>query len=81
MTGLNFAVKANICKLIGEETPYDKRDKIEEYLSELNKTDIPIELILISSWRAILKEISTNQISPEQGQQLIKWIFKRDNKN
>lgn len=79
ITGLDSAVKFNICKLISEELPYEKKDKIEEFFSCLimNKQELPIEIILISSWRSILKKITTNKISPKQGKDLIKWIFKK----
>ncbi|MEI5907420.1 helix-turn-helix domain-containing protein [Bacillus spongiae] len=79
ITGLDAAVKLNICRLISEETPYDKNDKIEEFLSNLTSTiqELPIEIILISSWRTILKEITINQITPKQGKDLIQWMFKK----
>ncbi|WP_216831421.1 TetR/AcrR family transcriptional regulator [Alkalihalobacterium elongatum] len=78
LTGLNFAIKGNICKLISEEAPYDKKDKIEEYISELTvENDLPIEVVLISSWRSILKGISSNQLTAEQGKNLIAWIFNK----
>lgn len=80
ITGLDFAVKKNICKLISEEMPYEKKDKIEDYLSELNtnKKELPVEIVLIASWRSILKGISVKQLSFEQGKNIITWIFKRD---
>lgn len=79
ITGLDSAVKFNICKLISEELPYEKKDKIGEFLSSLIKKDqeLPIEILLLSSWRSILKEISTNQLSLQQGKELINWIFKK----
>lgn len=79
ITGLDFSVKFNICRLISEEAPYSKRDKIEEFLTNINtNTNLPLEIVLISSWRSILKGISDNQITLEQGKNLIKWIFKRE---
>jgi len=79
ITGLDFAVKFNICRLISEEVPYSKKDKIEEYLSKITANkNLPLEIVLISSWRSILKGISDNQITFEQGKNLIKWIFKRE---
>ncbi|WP_282570727.1 TetR/AcrR family transcriptional regulator [Sporosarcina sp. NCCP-2222] len=79
LTGLDAAVKFNICKLISEELPYDKEDKIELFLSNLHvrNRDLPVEIILISSWRSILKSISLNQITSSQGKDLIKWIFNK----
>lgn len=79
LTGLDFAVKYNICRLISEEVPFAKKDKIERYLSDINgDKNLPLEIILISSWRSVLKGISDNQITYEQGKSLIEWIFKRE---
>ncbi|QTD43010.1 TetR/AcrR family transcriptional regulator [Sporosarcina sp. Te-1] len=79
LTGLDAAVKLNICKLLSEELPYDKEDRIEAFFSTLyiHDRDLPVEMILISSWRSILKGISTDQISSSQGKDLIKWIFNK----
>lgn len=78
ITGLNFAVKVNICKLISEEIPNDKKDKIEEFISELTKqNELPLEIVLISSWRSILKGVSSEQLSADQGKKLITWIFNK----
>ncbi|RDW22115.1 TetR/AcrR family transcriptional regulator [Oceanobacillus chungangensis] len=80
ITGLDFAVKNSICKLISEEFPDNKEGKIEAYLSNINSNkELPIEIVLISSWRSILKGISCDQVTLEQGKNLIKWIFKREN--
>ncbi|MCG3086370.1 TetR/AcrR family transcriptional regulator [Sporosarcina cyprini] len=78
LTGIDAAVKFNICKLLSEELPYEKEDPIEGFFSNLSIThqELPIDIILISSWRSILKGISTNQLSVSQGKELIKWIFK-----
>ncbi|WML56493.1 TetR/AcrR family transcriptional regulator [Neobacillus sp. PS2-9] len=79
ITGIDFAVKFNICRLISEEVPYNKTDKIEQFLAKINTNKtLPLETILISSWRSILKVISNGHISIEQGKNLIKWIFKRE---
>ncbi|MDZ5472725.1 TetR/AcrR family transcriptional regulator [Bacillus sp. 31A1R] len=79
ITGLNFAVKANICKLLSEENSSIKEDKIEEFLSNLNSyPDLPIQLVLSSSWRYILKGLSENQLTIDQGKNLIRWIFKKE---
>lgn len=79
ITGLNFVVKQNICKLISEEVSTNKQDKIKGFLAELsrNREDLPVEMVLISSWRAILNGLSNQQISHEQGIQLIEWLFKK----
>lgn len=79
ITGLDFAVKHKICKLISEVYPYNKKDRIEGFLSDLNSNkDLPLEILLISSWRSILKSISDDQLRLEQGKDLIKWLFKRE---
>ncbi|PAV29350.1 hypothetical protein CIL05_10775 [Virgibacillus profundi] len=79
ITGLNFAVKNSIYKLISEEFPNNKKGKIEAFLSNINSNkDLPIEIVLISIWRSILKGISCDQVTLEQGKYLINWIFKRE---
>ncbi|GAA0381821.1 TetR/AcrR family transcriptional regulator [Bacillus horti] len=79
LTGLAFVVKQDICKLIGEETPTKRKDKIEIFLGELSEDTkgLPIEIILMSSWRAILNAISNQEISPEQAKGLIEWVFEK----
>ncbi|MBS4220026.1 helix-turn-helix transcriptional regulator [Bacillus sp. FJAT-49711] len=77
ITGLNFSVKMNICKLLSEEKPYSNIDKIEEFITNMLKSEnLPLELVLISSWRSILNAISKDQITHEQGIDLVKWLFK-----
>ena len=78
LVGLDFAVKKGICRLIGEEYPFNKTDKIEEFLSGLNSNkELPLEFVALSSWRSILMRISDEQLTPEQGKELVKWMFKR----
>ena len=77
LTGLDFAVKKDICKLIGEEYPYSRKDKIVEFLATLNSNkELPLEIISVSSWRSILLKISDNQITHEQGIKLVDWMFR-----
>ena len=77
LTGLNFAVKMNLCKLLSEEKPYNGQDQIEEFLSNIfKKYELPLEVVIISSWRSILKEISEGQITHDQGKELVKWLFR-----
>ena len=79
ITGINFAVKQNICKLISEEYPYNKKDRIEEFLSAINTNkELPLEIMLISSWRSILKSLADKQLTQKQGKELCEWIFKRE---
>lgn len=75
VTGLNM----NICKLLSEEKSYSHKDDIEEFLTTMClKGNLPLEVVVISSWRSILKSIFENQITHEQGIDLIKWLFKRN---
>lgn len=79
VTGLNFAVKMNICKLLSEEKSYNHKDDIEEFLTTMClKENLPLEVVVVSSWRSILKSIFENRITLEQGIELIRWLFKRD---
>eukprot|EP00130_Batrachochytrium_dendrobatidis_P008360 XP_006683235.1 hypothetical protein BATDEDRAFT_28790 [Batrachochytrium dendrobatidis JAM81] len=44
ITGLKFAVKMNICRLLGEEMPNEKADKVAAFLSSFNtKKEITFE--------------------------------------
>ncbi|WP_391201626.1 TetR/AcrR family transcriptional regulator [Psychrobacillus sp. L4] len=77
VTGLNFAVKMNICKLLSEEKPYTHQDKIEEFLTTmLLKENLRLDVVVLSSWRSILKAITDEQITNEQGKSLLKWLFR-----
>ncbi|MEO4055054.1 helix-turn-helix domain-containing protein [Solibacillus sp. CAU 1738] len=77
ITGLDFSVKMGICKLLSEEKPSSSTDKIEELLTNMLKSEnLPLEIVLISSWRSILNAISNDQITHEQGRDLVKWLFK-----
>lgn len=79
ITGLDFAVKNRICRLISEEYPNNKKGKIESHLSTvISNKDLPLEIVLFSSWSSILRGISCDQLTPKQGKDLIKWIFKRE---
>ena len=77
VTGINFAVKMKICKLLSEEKPYTNRDKVEEFLTNmLQKENLPLDIVVLSSWRSILNAISSDQITHEQGKNLVKWLFR-----
>ncbi|QFF99323.1 TetR/AcrR family transcriptional regulator [Psychrobacillus glaciei] len=77
VTGLNFAVTMNICKLLSEEKPYTHQDKIEKFLTTmLLKEKLPLDVVVLSSWRSILKAITYEQITHEQGKSLLKWLFR-----
>lgn len=79
ITGINFAVKQNICKLLSESNPDNKMDKIMDFIVNLTQdTELPIHILLISNWRSILKGLADNQISQEQGIGLVQWLFKRE---
>ena len=78
ITGIKFAVKINICKLLSEDAPNEKVDKVADFLSSFNEdANLPVSIILISTWRSILNGISEKQITLEQGENLIKWLFKK----
>ena len=77
ITGLNFSVKMNICKLLSEEKPYSNIDKIEEFITTmLQNENLPLDIVVISSWRSILNAIYKDQITLEEGIDLVKWLFK-----
>ncbi|WP_053071851.1 TetR/AcrR family transcriptional regulator [Ornithinibacillus contaminans] len=78
ITGLKFAVKMNICRLLCEDAPNEKVDKVADFLASFNEDpNLPVSILLISTWRSVLNAISEEQITLEQGENLIKWIFKK----
>ncbi|WP_409296536.1 TetR/AcrR family transcriptional regulator [Peribacillus sp. SCS-26] len=79
ITGLDFAAKQDLCRLVSEEYPYKKRDRIEAFLEELN-TDggLPLHLILGACWRSVLSAMGDGGITLEQGKKLIKWSFQKE---
>lgn len=78
IAGMDFVAKNNFSHLICEQNPFNKEDKIEHFLSGLNtNNDLPLELVLIASWRSIIKGIANKQITIEQGKDLISWLFKK----
>lgn len=76
IAGLKFVVQEGICKMISEVEP--NSSKIAEFLSKFDTNyAVPLSIILNSSWRSVIKAISENQITVEQGENLIKWMFKK----
>ncbi|MEH7382216.1 TetR/AcrR family transcriptional regulator [Bacillus sp. JJ1533] len=76
--GLNFAVKANICRLLCEESPGKNKDKVESFFNELmSESSLPIYMIVTASWRSILKSLAEGDITHEQAKELIKWMFNK----
>ncbi|KAB2328726.1 TetR/AcrR family transcriptional regulator [Bacillus mesophilum] len=79
ITGMDFVTKNEFSRLISEPNPTNKTDRIERFLSDLNNNnDLPLELVLIASWRSILKGISKEEITSKQGKELINWLFKKE---
>ncbi|MDQ0270570.1 TetR/AcrR family transcriptional regulator [Cytobacillus purgationiresistens] len=79
ITGLDFAVKMNLCKLLSEELPFQKKDAIEECVAKLHSHEkLPLEKILMAAWRTTLKEISEGKLNVDEGKKLLRWMFKRE---
>ena len=76
MTGMDFAAKQNICRLMGEDPPYKKNDRIEEFLAGLHgDAGLPIEIVLLPAWRSILLKIAEGRLEADGGKNLIKWML------
>ncbi|MEH7223442.1 helix-turn-helix domain-containing protein [Bacillus sp. JJ1566] len=76
LIGLDFAVKASICRLLCEESPRRNSDKVESLFNEIiSESPLPIYIIVTASWRSILKSLAEGEITLEQGKHLIKWMF------
>ncbi|WP_405100083.1 TetR/AcrR family transcriptional regulator [Oceanobacillus sp. FSL H7-0719] len=79
ISGMDFVTKNDFSHLISEPNPSNRKDKIERFLSDLNAiNDLPIELVLIASWRSIIKGIANKQITIKQGKDLINWLFQKE---
>ena len=79
ITGMDFVAKNGFSLLVCEQNPVHKNDKIEHFFSELNtKNDLPLQLVLMATWRSIIKGIAYEQLTIEQGKQLINWLFKKE---
>ncbi|RDU35762.1 TetR/AcrR family transcriptional regulator [Neobacillus piezotolerans] len=79
ITGLDFAAKSNCCRLIGEEPISGKKNKIAVFFEEMNTNDrLPLEIIMLASWRSLLLGIADRRVTVEQAKDIIKWIFKRE---
>lgn len=79
ITGMDFVANNDLSHLISEPSPFNKNDKIEGFLSDLNTfNDLPIEFVLMASWRSIIKGIANEQLTIKQGKDLINWLFQRD---
>ncbi|WP_316569002.1 helix-turn-helix domain-containing protein [Neobacillus sp. YIM B06451] len=79
ITGLDFAAKSNSCRLIGEEPISNKTNKIAAFLEGMNINDhLPIEIVLLASWRSLLLGIADRRLTVGQAKNIIKWIFKRE---
>lgn len=79
ISGLDFALKLNLCKLLSDELPNSKQNKIESFFREINQDRIAgLEYVVYSAWRSILIGISEGMLSHEQGKNLIRWMFKKE---
>lgn len=79
LTGLDFVVKQKAYKIFSEEPQSRELDKIEEFIRNFrNEDNIPYEILIISSWRSILKGLDKEVLTQTQAKNLIKWMFKRE---
>jgi AcrR family transcriptional regulator len=79
ITALDFAVKSKICRLLSEDLADYKNDQVKRFIYEFGKDiPLPLEVVIYSSWRSILKAISEDEITYEQGKDLLKWLLKRE---
>ncbi|RLL44899.1 TetR/AcrR family transcriptional regulator [Oceanobacillus piezotolerans] len=77
IVGLEFAIKNEVSVLMSEEINHNKVTKLEEFFASINDNDIAgLDRLVLALWRSVLKEINEEQITPEQGKRLIKWVFK-----
>ncbi|MDR4886230.1 helix-turn-helix domain-containing protein [Fredinandcohnia sp. QZ13] len=79
LIGIDFAVKVHICRLLCEESPGKNKDKVESFFNGMiSESSLPINIVVIASWRSILKSLAEGEITLEQGKQLIKWMFNKE---
>jgi len=82
LIGLAFAVKMNLCHLLHEEVPEYKENKVERFFEEVNNGEVPgLEHVLSAIWKSVLKGIAEEKLTMEQGEALIKWVFKKELSN
>ncbi len=79
LTGLDFVVKQKAYPLFGEEPRSKEADKIADFIRGYRKEgQLPFEMLIISSWRSILKGLDTEELTGTQAKNLIKWMFERE---
>ena len=78
LSGYDATLKLEVCKLLSEANPHGS-DKISEFIQQLCIDHIVgLEHILIPSWRSLLQAVEQEKVSPEQGRNLLRWFFTKD---
>ncbi|WP_421385326.1 TetR/AcrR family transcriptional regulator [Bacillus salacetis] len=79
LTGLDFVEKQKAYKIFSEEPQSRDIDKVEDFIRGFRKeADIPFEILIISSWRSILKGLDKEELTLIQAKKLIKWMLERE---
>ncbi|MDQ0207441.1 TetR/AcrR family transcriptional regulator [Alkalicoccobacillus murimartini] len=80
-TNLPFVYEQNFCLLLGSNHPEGKEGKVDQYIGSLqNGTDLPLDVILLPAWRSVLLRLHQEEITMEQAQNLIQWLFRKGEK-
>ena len=75
ITALNFAVQKDLCLLLSEEKPYERNHHFEEIIKDF-ANEGHLYIVILASWKAILKGIHTHEITHEEGKKLINRLYR-----
>ena len=80
-TTLSFVYEQNLCLLLGSPHPEGMIGKVDQYIASIqDNEDLPLEVILLPAWRSVLLRLHREEITLEQGQNLLKWLYQKGKK-
>ncbi len=75
ITSLHFVVQKGLCLLLSEEKPYERNHHFEEIIKDYANED-HLYIVILASWKAILKGIHKKVITHEEGKNLLNRLFR-----
>jgi AcrR family transcriptional regulator len=79
ITALDFVVKSKLCKVLSEDLTEFRDNKVKHFIDEISENSaLPVQVIIYSSWQSILKSISEEELTYEEGKKVLQWLLKRE---
>ncbi|WP_088034530.1 hypothetical protein [Evansella clarkii] len=72
-------IKSKLCKVLSEDLTEFRDNKVKHFIDEISENSaLPVQVILYSSWQSILKSISAEELTYEEGKKVLQWLLKRE---